>query len=190
MKKLLLILLCSPIIVLGQLGDYYKPIEHPKAKGLNFQIKIPLGFEQMEADRPNVVQKWIKNPTDNSTMVLFMVIVKDLPVEIQNVSIKEWRQYLKYESGVDDMIAGLGDAAISPKYYVLDNYSGLYYEGLIEQERLDYTFKMYHKTVQVFLDKHLFQIQILSLSKELLEENTKLFLSLGNSVLFTDQYGN
>ena len=33
-------------------------------------------------------------------------------------------------------------------------------------------------------------MQIQSLSKELLEENTKLFLSLGNSVIFTDQYGN
>ena len=123
-------------------------------------------------------------------MVLFMLTVKDLPVEMQNVSQKDWRQYLKFESGIDDMTAGLGDVAINPKYYMLDNYSGLYYEGVMEQERLDYTFKMYHKTVQVFLNKHLFQMQIQSLSKGLLEENTKLFLSLGNSVIFTDQYGN
>lgn len=187
MKKILLISLCFPMILFGQLGDYYKPVGHPKAKGLNFQIKTPLGFEQMEADRPNIVQKWIKNPKDNNTMVLFMLTVKDLPVEMQNVSQKDWRQYLKNESGIDDMIAGLGDAAINPKYYVLDNYSGLCYEGVMVQERLNYTFKMHYKTVQVFLDKHLFQIQLQSLSKELLEENTKLFLSLANSVIFIDQ---
>ena len=45
MKKLLLILLLLPLISFGQLGEYYNAEGHPKAKGLSFKIKKPLGFE-------------------------------------------------------------------------------------------------------------------------------------------------
>ena len=73
MKKLLLILLCLPMIGFGQLGEYYKPIGHSKAKGLKFQIKKPLGFEQLEADRPNIVQKWTKNLKDIDKAITFLI---------------------------------------------------------------------------------------------------------------------
>ena len=66
------------MIGFGQLGDYFKSKGHPKAKGVNFKIKRPLGFEQMEANRPNIVQKWIKNPKDNNTMVQFMILIRQL----------------------------------------------------------------------------------------------------------------
>ena len=53
MKKLLLILLCLPMVgftqsdesLLGDgFGDYFKTYGNPKAKGLEFKIKIPLGY--------------------------------------------------------------------------------------------------------------------------------------------------
>ena len=83
MKKLIILLFSLPVFVFGQLGDYYKSNGHPKAKGLEFQIKTPLGFEQMEADRPNIVQKWVKNKSDNSKLVMFMVLVRNLPEEMR-----------------------------------------------------------------------------------------------------------
>ena len=79
MKKIILILLCVPLIGFGQLEDYYKSKSHPKAKGLNFQIKTPSGFEQKEADRPNIVQKWTKGTAT------FMVLVKNLDQENLNL---------------------------------------------------------------------------------------------------------
>ncbi len=173
----------------GQLGDYYKSEGHPKAKGLKFEIKTPLGFEQMEADRPNIVQKWIKNPKDNNTMVVFMVLVYNLPQEMQNQT-SEWKQYLKYENGVEEMIKELGENTSNGKYYVLDNYPGMYFENMQVRERLGFTFNMYTKTAQVFLEKHHLTIQMLANNKGLLEENTKLFHSLANSVIFPHQYGN
>ena len=103
MKKILVILLCCPIFVFGQLGDYYKSNGHTKAKGLNFQIKIPLGFEQKEADRPNIVQKWTKGNTS------FMVMVKNLDQEIKNISKNDWKDYLKNGSGLTDFTSGLSN---------------------------------------------------------------------------------
>ena len=189
MKKLLLILLCLPMIGFGQLGDYYKSEGHPKAKGLEFEIKTPLGFEQLEADRPNIVQKWIKNPKDNNTMVTFMVLINNMPQEMQNQT-SEWKQYLKFENGVEEMINEVGKNVSNGKYYVLDNYPGMYYENMQEIERMEFTLTSYSKTVQVFLEKHHLTIQISSMKKDLLEENTKLFHSLANSVIFPHQYGN
>ena len=190
MKKLLLILLCLPFFGFGQLGDYYKSNGHPKAKGLNFQIKTPLGFEKMEADRPNIVQKWIKNPKDNNTMVLFMILVKNLPTELKGVSKEDWMQYLKYESGVKELTESYGIPINNEKYYVLDNYPGIYFESIYEAQRLDNVIKLYQYTTQVFIDDYFFTITMQSPKKHVLEENLKLFYSLANSVIFPEQYGN
>jgi hypothetical protein len=188
MKKLLLVLLALPMLGFGQLGDYYTAKGHPKAKGLNFQIKKPLGFEQMEGDRPNIVQKWIKNPKDNNTMVQFMVLVKNMPQEMQ-IQKSEWIQYLKFENGVEELVNIVGKNVSKGKYYVLDRYPGIYYENMEVGERMGFTFTFYTKTVQVYLEKHHLTISMTSADKGLLEENTKLFHLLANSVIFPDQYG-
>ena len=177
------------MIGFGQLGDYYKPKGHHKAKGLNFEIKTPLGFEQMEADRPNIVQKWIKNPKDNNTMVIFMVLVYNMPEEMQDQT-SQWRQYLKFENGTEEMIKEMGKNVSKEKYYVLDNYPGIYFENFEVGDRMDQTFIAYTKSVQVFLEKHYLMIQMFTANKDLLEENTYLFHSLANSVIFPHQYGN
>ena len=117
-----------------------------------------------------------------------MVLVLNLPEEMRNISKAEWRQYLKYESGVDEFTENFGKMAKNAKYYVLDNYPGIYYEGFMEMDRLDQTFKLYHKTAQVFTPNHMFQIQMSAGNENLLETNEYLFNSLANSVIILDQY--
>ena len=102
MKKIVCLLFFIPFISFSQLGEYYFSKGHPKSKGLNFQIKKPLGFEQNEADRPNIVQKWEKDKTDNSKYIAFMVLVKKID-EFNGVSKEDWVQYLKHEDGVREM---------------------------------------------------------------------------------------
>ena len=46
--------------ILNKLGDIYKSNGHPKAKGLNFQLRPPLGFQELETDYPNTVKQWKK----------------------------------------------------------------------------------------------------------------------------------
>ena len=182
MKKLIIILVCIPFLVLGQVGNYYKSKAHPKAKGLNFQIKVPLGFEQKEADRPNIVQKWVKG---NAT---FMVMVKSLDKEISNVSKEDWKDYIKYGSGLTDFTSEIQNVSNS-KYYVLDNYPGLYYEVWMDMDRNDISIRMHMSQASVFLEEHMFILQLAGFNEDV-KEYSKLFYLMANSVIFPDQYGN
>ncbi|MBH08213.1 MAG: hypothetical protein CMP71_04030 [Flavobacteriales bacterium] len=178
-----------------KLGEYYRPIDTPtgyyKSKGLNFQIKKPSGFEQMEGDRPNIVQKWIKK-RGKEDMVIFMVLVKNLPDEMHGISQNEYMQYFKYGSGVDDYkpddTHNFKFNIAKSNYYTLDNYYGLYYEGKSEGERLGNNVESYYITVQVLLDKHMFSITMSAFEKDIFDSNKELFRLLANSVIFPDQY--
>ena len=141
----------------------------------------------MEADKPNIVQKWIKHRNDNNKLVMFMVLVLNLP-EMRNISKAEWRQYLKYESGVDEFTENFGKMAKNANIHVLDIIQVLFIMSFMEMDRLDQTFKLYHKTAQVFTPNHMFQIQMSVGNENLLETNEYLFNSLANSVIILDQY--
>lgn len=189
MKKLLIAFFFLPIVCFGQLGDYYNSNNHPKAKGLDFKIKSPLGFDQTEANRPNIVQKWIKDSEDIDSQVTFLVLVVNLPNELQDVSQQEWKQYIKYDGGLKELTQGVENVS-NAKYYVLDNFPGVYYEGHSIGERLDVEMTAYQKMVQVFTLKHMFQIQMMTSNSNLLIENESLFNSLANSVIILNQYEN
>ena len=186
MKKYILLLII-PLLSFGQLGEYYYSKGNPKAKGLNFKIKKPLGFDQMEGNRPNVVQKWTKKSTNYDSMVTFLILVKNLPIEMQNISQEEWRQFFKYEGGVEEFTQAMENTS-NEKYFVLDNYGGICYNQEVSIERLEYELKMFTKTAQVLTSKHMFQIQMGCSSEEVLKNNEWLFQSLANSVIMLDQY--
>ena len=61
MRRLLIILLFSPLMIFGQLGEYFKSNNHPKANGVEFIIKIPNGYEAAEGERDNTVQVFNRN---------------------------------------------------------------------------------------------------------------------------------
>ena len=185
MKKLLLILLLLPLISFGQLGDYYNSEGHPKAKGLNFKIRKPLGFEQNEADRPNIVQKWEKYKTDNDKYVSLMILVKKFPSEMQGFSKDDWTQYLKNDGGVDDFAP---EDAYNKKFIVVDNYPAVSYDCSVEISQMNLTFKRYMSIIMVPIDDNGFQIMFQAPSKRILEANKSLFYRLANSVVFPDQY--
>ena len=104
MKKLLLILLCVTMIGFTQgLGDHFKSEGHNKSKEFNFKIKTPIGFEQMEVDRPNIIQNWIKNKNDNNKLEIFLIVIKDFP-EGRDVTKEEWKDYLLNEGRINDFI--------------------------------------------------------------------------------------
>ena len=84
MKKLLLILLFLPMIGFGQsnnkswlgdgLGEYFETNGNPKSKGLEFKIKIPLGYESNgEGKKEETVQLF-----KSSSGILLMLQVVNL----------------------------------------------------------------------------------------------------------------
>ena len=182
----LIILLFIPLVSFGQLGDYYFSNGHPKAKGLNFQIKKPLGFEQNEADRPNIVQKWYKNKTDNNKMVSFMILVKKED-EFKGISKEDWTQYLKYEGGIKDMASGLPNSS-NYKFITIDNYPGVITDAEMKMERLDLSVTLYLTQITAFVESYGFTLQLQSPVKRIRDENKVLLYRLANSIIFPDQY--
>ena len=188
MKKILLFVFAlSPMILLGQLGEYYYSNGHPKAKGLNFQIKTPLGFEQSEADRPNIVQKWIKDGNNNDKLVLFMVLVKEDEL-INGFSKEERIQYLRNEGGVKDIASEIIPKASKFKYFVIDSYPGFIVDGTYKAERLDFKVKLYVTQIMVYIDSYMFSFTLTSPVKSIRDDNKRLLLQLANSIIFPDQY--
>ena len=186
MKKLLLLLLFIPLVSFGQLGEYYFSNGHPKSKGLNFQIKKPFGFEQNEADRPNIVQKWEKDKADNNKYVSFMIIVKKED-ELKSISKEEWIQYLKYEGGVKDIVSGFPNSSNS-KFFTIDNYPGVITDVSMTMERLDLNLTIYMTQITVFVESYAFSFQLQSPVKRNRDNNKRLLYLLANSIIFPDQY--
>jgi len=184
---MLLILLCFSYTSYSQTAeDYFYSNNHPKAKGLKFQLKKPLGFEQNEADRPNVVQKWEKYNSENDNYLTFMILVRK-DESLNNFTKEEWRKYLKNDGGVEDITSEISGSENS-KFFSLDNYPGYINDSSITLDRLDSNITIYMTEISVFLESHRFTIQLASPKKDLKNNNKKLFYMLANSVVFPHQY--
>jgi hypothetical protein len=186
MRKLLLfLLLFAPLFCFAQVGEYYYSNNHPKAKGLNFQIQVPIGFEQKEGVRPNIVQKFDKWNSDRTIFTSFNLLVnKDESIDL---STEEWRKNLKDPLILKEIVSELPNPT-NYKYYVLDNYPGLIVDAYDELERLDITITMHMTQILAYVDSYLFMLQIVSNSQKSLNEHKGLLRDMANSVVFPDQY--
>ena len=185
MKKLLYLLILLPTLSFAQLGEYYYSDNHPKAKGLNFQIKTPGGYIQKEALRPNIVQKW--DYGSGMDFKSFMVIIyKD--ESLAEFSKDEVRIAFRDKETRDDFLSTLPFNVSNSKYYVIDNYPGLIFDGYQDLERIDIEIRGYFIQAQVFVEEYTFNIQFFSADKDELNINRNLFNQIANSVVFPDQY--
>lgn len=67
----------------------YNSKDNLKAKGVDFSMKIPKSWKSQEANRPNIVRKFISNNgymIEDAFMELIMVGVYDLPLEINSLT--------------------------------------------------------------------------------------------------------
>lgn len=116
MKKLIFILLCLPFVGFGQLGDFYKSNNHPKANGVDFVIKIPNGYEAQEGERDNTVQVFIKDkrPTISIHMYHYLKILPELSVHAKDknslkIFVNNIIETLKSEGKVEINAFNLGE---------------------------------------------------------------------------------
>jgi len=92
MKKLLLILLCLPLFIYPQsdnsfladgFGEYFTTKGNPKLEGIDFKIKIPLGYKSIgEGKKEETIQMY--SSSGETTFLLIQAI--------------DLRKYPKYES--------------------------------------------------------------------------------------------
>ena len=179
------LLLLTPLFSIAQLGDYYYSDNHPKAKGLNFQVKSPIGFEQKEAVRPNIVQKW-DNISADELMSFNILVYED--ESFKDYSIDDWKEGLRDKDIREDFVGGMEANASNIKYFVLDNYPGVVFDGYQEIERIDLKTRLYLIQAAVIVESYMFILQIIGNDKASINANRNLFNLMANSVVFPDQY--
>ena len=165
---------------------------HPKSKGLNFSIKEPSKFQRNDGKRPNILYNWVKNQTDLENRITISVAIKKMPKEME-MSKKEWKDYLKFEGGINDLTAGL-DNVNKQKYIVIESYPGIIFNYSNETQRMEYVRKTNNKCMMLFIDNNAF---VLSMStgvdpslkgRKKTNLNEEMFFSMANSIVFPDQY--
>ena len=169
----------------SKLGDYYFSDNHPKAKGLNFQIQPPSDFTQKEGVRPNIVQKWDKGL--GMKLESFMVLVyKD--ESISEYSKEDYRTIFRNKDSREEFLSDIPFTILNSKYYVIDNYPGYILDGYQDIERTDIKARIYYIQSQVFIGEHSFNILFTTPNKDAVESRRDLFNKIANSVVFPDQY--
>jgi len=131
MKKLLLILLCLPIIGFGQqnnfgtlLGDYEVIKNHPNAKGLDFIFKKPLGYNEMTPKSLNTVKLY---SSGNSS-------ITDREIIFQVFDYKTYFPEGEYinNSSIFEMIELLKQNNPSTEHFAIGKYPGYIFKKRIE----------------------------------------------------------
>ncbi|GAB2783586.1 hypothetical protein HNQ93_002325 [Hymenobacter luteus] len=112
----------------------FKTKGHAKSKGTDWKIKIPRSWKALEAERPNIIQKFTsENGYGNYTIIL---MVKDLPLHKgYKASEKELLETFSL-SNAKGMIPE-GSTFISHKRVVIDNQPGMVIESSHTEKRLD-----------------------------------------------------
>ena len=67
----------------------YNSKDNPKAKGVDFSVKVPKSWKSQEANRPNIVRKFTSNNgyiVEDTFIENIMILVYDLPIEVKKLT--------------------------------------------------------------------------------------------------------
>ena len=67
----------------------YNSKDNPKAKGVDFSVKVPKSWKSQEANRPNIVRKFTSNNgyiIEDTFIENIMILVYNLPIEVKKLT--------------------------------------------------------------------------------------------------------
>lgn len=168
-----------------ELGEYISISEHPKAKGVNLKIRVPEGWSVEEADRPNIVKKFVFDTNS------YLILIKEIPGFVSRNEARELFDDEQYVSEMtqDAVSSWLTKAKLlDSRVITLDNYPALEFSasGLKEQAGVELNVWSTHWIIPyedrfVMLQSHTFD-------ERSFDELGELFKRISNSVVFPDQY--
>ena len=171
----------------------FKTIGHSKSKNTDWQVNLPKSWKSMEADRPNIIQKFISDFGDGQESI--MLLVKDIPGEVKNrISDTEVEEFFK-EDNIKLSIPD-GSKFVSYKNMTFDGLKG----GMLELEqnvqRLEFNFKMGLLQYYFIYDGQLYLLQCLVNQSELNKDDVEvkmkkfkpLFHQVANSIVVNSKY--
>lgn len=176
----------------------YSTLNHPKAKGTDWQMKIPKSWKAVEAERPNIIQKFISENGNGYCYALMMTKNFDLGLE-ENYTKEEIDIILKEYLKTDDfskIIIEEGSEIFTKKECKIDGIDAVMADIGIQRQKLDqnmYTraliFAFIHKNMLYMI---LFKNDGDAASKTSVDEYAtkykNLYLKMANSIVVSSQY--
>ncbi len=114
----------------------FRTKNHPKAKGVDFQIRYPISWLPEEGERPNTIQTFTSE--NGRGLEMFLLMVKDIPLPLDYTLTEQDLDDFFVESELKKMVPE-GAKYVSAKTIVLDNHKGamIIYDHI--GQRLDIT---------------------------------------------------
>jgi hypothetical protein len=167
-----------------ELGEYLNIKDHPKSKEVNLKLKVPIGWEVEEGDRPNIVKKFTK---DGNT---YLILIKE---NMTFFSRSEARDILSDESFVTEFVqetsSVMKNSEILEKSIVtIDTYPTLQFKVSGKMERSGITISMIMKCWVVFYEDKIVFLQSMGINNAEFRALEQLYFLITNSVIFPDQY--
>lgn len=170
------------------LGEYVSIKNHPKAKGVNLKLKVPVGWGVKEGDRPNIVKKFTN---EGNT---YLILIKD---NLTFFSRKQIRSALQEDNSVEEFVQEFVQDASSflknpqvtdQSVVTIDTYPAIQFKVNGKMERLGLTFPVIMKCWVVFYEDKIVFLQGMGIDNNEFRALELLYTLITNSVIFPEQY--
>lgn len=167
-----------------KLGDYISIKDHPKAKGVNMKIKVPIGWEVKEGNRPNIVKKF----TNEENM--YLILTKNNVTFFSRNQILEALADDNYKDElIQDYISILTNPLVLEKEIVtIDTYPTLKIKIKGEMERSGISLPLIMTCWTIFYEDKIVFLQAMGMDTPEYKILEQLYFQITNSVIFPEQY--
>jgi len=166
------------------LGEYISIKDHPKSKEVNLKLKVPVGWEVKEGDRPNIVKKFTN---EGNT---YLILIKD---NVTFFSRKQVKEAFQEDNFVTEFVQEASSFLKSPQVIdqsvvTIDTYPAIQFKVKGKMERSGLTFPVIMKCWVVFYEDKIIFLQALGIDNPEFRALEQLYSLITNSVIFPEQY--
>lgn len=167
-----------------ELGEYVSIKDHPKAKEVNLKLKVPVGWDVKEGDRPNIVKKFTN---EGNT---YLILIKD---NVTFFSRNQIREALKEDNFVKEFVQEASSFLKNPQVIdqsvvTIDTYPSVQFKIKGKMERSGLTFPVIMKCWVVFYEDKIIFLQAMGIDNSEFRALEQLYSLITNSVIFPEQY--
>jgi hypothetical protein len=167
-----------------RLGEYLSIKDHPKAKEVNLKLKVPIGWEVKEGDRPNIVKKIVN---EGNT---YLILIKDNATFFSRKQIRDLLQDVNF---VNEFVQEVSSILKSPQILeqsvvTIDTYPAVEFKVKGKMERVGLIIPVIMKCWVVFHEDKVVFLQSMGIDNPEFRALEQLYTQITNSVIFPEQY--
>jgi len=167
-----------------KLGDFISINGHPKAKGVNLQLKQPIGWKLEESDFPNIVIKFCYKTNS------YIVNVKD---NVSFFSRKEAKELLSDSEYINNLMFEYSSVLkqseiLNHKIVTVDRYPALEFTIRGNHERTGIEIRIIMKSWMILYEDKIILLQCGGEDGKEFKTLENLYNLITNSVIFPEQY--